>query len=116
MMTWQFVLTSVMTNGKMIHFLQCMTPCSSSSKVSCTEDTSEYSDVDSESEENVDLPPKFQNLPEAIVCLENVHQFLELKGYTCEATETVTLTTLHSVNLSKAKRQTSLLEYFAETS
>ena len=45
-----------------------------SSKVSCTEDTSENSDADSESEEKVDLPPKFQNFPEAIYsCLENVH-------------------------------------------
>lgn len=67
MMTWQFVLISVMTDEKMIFFAES---CPSCSKASCTEDTSENNDVDSESEENIDLPPKFQNLPEAIACLE----------------------------------------------
>ena len=56
--------------------------CLSSSKVLRTEDTSENSDVDSDSEEYIEMPPKFQNVPEAIACLENVHQFLELKGAT----------------------------------
>ena len=84
-MTWQFVLISVMTDEKMIFFTES---CPSCSNVSCTEDTSENNDVDSESEENIDLPPKFQNLPEAIACLESVHQFLELKGFICEATKT----------------------------
>ena len=43
------------------------------------------------------------NLPEVIAFLENVYQFFELKGYTFEATETMSLisslTKLHSVNL-----------------
>ena len=47
--------------------------CLSSSKVLHTE---------ADSEEYIEMPPKFQNIPEAIACLENVHQFLELKGAT----------------------------------
>ena len=73
-----------MTNRKKIVLAEI---CPSSSKVPSTEDTSENSDVDSESDEYIDLPPKFRNLPEAIACLENVYQLLELKGYTCESTE-----------------------------
>lgn len=95
----------------------------SSSKSTRTEDIGDSSDVESESdEESTDLPPtsvRFRNLHEAITCLEDVHHFLEHKGHTSEATETMSLisslTTLHSVNLSKA-RQASLLEFFAGTS
>ena len=97
MTTWQFVLISVARS----HALK----------------TSENSDVD------IYQPPKFQTYLKplhSIAFLENIRQFFELKGYTFEATETMSLisslTMLHSVNLSKAKRQISLFEYFAETS
>ena len=80
----------------------------SSSKSLCTEDTDgEKSNVETESEEeSTDLPcTKLHNLPEAITCLEDVHQFLERSGYTCESTETMSLisslTRLHSLNLTK---------------
>ena len=68
-------------------------------------------------EESTDLPcTKLHNLPEAITCLEDVRQFLERSGYTCESTETMSLinslTRLHSLNLTKSARQSSLLEYF----
>jgi hypothetical protein len=92
----------------------------SSSKSLCTEDTGgEKSDVESESdeEESADLPrTRFHNLPEAIACLEDVREFLEFREYTCESTETMSLisslTTLHSQNLIKSTRQSSLLEFF----
>jgi len=92
----------------------------SSSKSPDGGDIGETSDVESESdEEYTDLPPtslRCHNLHKAITCLNN---FLEHKGHTCEATETISpissLTMLHSVNLSKARR-ISLLEFFAGAS
>ena len=62
----------------------------SSSKSPRTEDIRESSDVESESDK--DLPPtslRFCNFREAIACLEDVCHFLEHKGHTREATETV---------------------------
>ena len=90
----------------------------SSSKSLRTEDTGKESDVESESDdESTDLPlPRFQRLPEAIACLEDIRYFLEYEGYTSESTEAMSLmsslTMLHSLNLSKATRQSSLLEFF----
>ena len=80
-------------------------------------------EVESESsdEESTELPSvRYGTLSEAIVCLEDVHQFLELKGHTNEATQAMSLITslsrLHSLNLSKARRQTSLLEFLPSLS
>ena len=72
------------------NFLAEISP--SSSKSLCTEDTGgEKSDVEPESEEeSTDLPcTKLHNLPEAIACLEDIRQFLECSGYTCESTERI---------------------------
>ena len=79
---------------------------------------SNASDSLSESDdESTNLPlPRFQRLPEAIACLEDIRYFLEYEGYTSESTEAMSLmsslTMLHSLNLSKATRQSSLLEFF----
>ena len=91
----------------------------SSSKSVHTEDTAgERSDMESESEEECSAlpPPRFRNLPEVIACLEDVRYFLECKGHTPQSTEAMSLisslTMLHSQNLSKCSRQSSLLDFF----
>ena len=75
----------------------------------------------SSDEEAVELPTaRFSNLAEAIVCLGNIRQFLELKGHTCEATQAMSLinslSRLHPLNLCKAWRQTSRLEFLPSSS
>ena len=89
----------------------------SSSKALCTESSNVEKDGESEPEEEEDLPvPKLQNLPEAIKALEDVRQLLECRGYTHESTETMTLisslTKLHTLNICKLSRQSSLMEFF----
>ena len=93
--------------------------CPSSSKVSCTEDTSENSDVDSESEEMLIYHLNFKIYLRLLYALKMSISSWNSKDILVKQQELSlisSLTTLHSVNLSKAKRQTSLLEYFAETS
>ena len=96
--------------------------CPSSTNSSRTDNKSDSSDVELEWDDLAyfsNTAPTFQNLCEAIACLEDVHLFFECKGHTSEATEAMflmsTLTTLHSVNLPNA-RQTSLLQYFSKGS
>ena len=82
-------------------------------------------DIESESSDEESTVPeiptaRFSELPEAIASLEDVHQFLDLKGHTREATQAMSLidslSRLHSLNLSKPRRQTSLLEFLPNTS
>ena len=104
------------TIGKKLFFAELGS--SGSSEPLHTEDTEMESDTQSESDNESDLsPPKFKRLPEAIASLEDICYFLEYKGYTTESTEAmslmISLTKLHSLNLSTATRQSSLLEYFS---
>lgn len=110
-MTWQFVLISVMTDEKMIFFTES---CPSCSKVSCTEDTSENNDVDSELKKILIYHLNFKTYPRLLHALKVSISSWNSKDLFVKQQKLISsLTTLHSANLSKAA---SLLEYFAEAS